>query len=70
MALSALAAAGAKALSVLTTLISIPLALSYLGDERFGVWSTLSALVLTLQFADLGLEIGRASCRERVCSTV
>lgn len=58
MALSALAAAGAKALSVLTTLISIPLALSYLGDERFGVWSTLSALVLTLQFADLGLGNG------------
>lgn len=58
LALSALAAALAKTLSVLTTLVSIPLALRYLGDERFGVWSTLSALVLTLQFADLGLGNG------------
>ena len=58
LALSALAAALAKLLSVLTTLVSIPLALAYLGDERFGVWATLSALVLTLQFADLGLGNG------------
>jgi len=58
LALSALAAALAKLMAVLTTLISIPLALRYLGDERFGVWSTLSALVLTLQFADLGLGNG------------
>lgn len=57
-ALSALAAAVSKALSVLATLVSIPLALGYLGAERFGVWSTLSALVLALQFADLGLGNG------------
>ena len=57
-ALSALAAALSKALSVLATLVSIPLALAYLGAERFGVWSTLSALVLALQFADLGLGNG------------
>lgn len=58
LALSALAAALAKTLAVLTTLVSIPLALAYLGDERFGVWATLSALVLTMQFADLGLGNG------------
>lgn len=57
-ALSAMAAALSKALSVLATLVSIPLALAYLGDERFGIWSTLSALVLALQFADLGLGNG------------
>lgn len=57
-ALSALAAAASKALSVLATLVSIPLALAYLGDERFGVWSTLSGLVLAMQFADLGLGNG------------
>ncbi|MDO9095623.1 MAG: oligosaccharide flippase family protein [Rubrivivax sp.] len=57
-ALSALAAALSKALSVLATLVSIPLALAYLGDERFGIWATLSALVLALQFADLGLGNG------------
>ena len=57
-ALSALAAALSKVIAVLTTLVSIPLALAYLGDERFGIWSTLSALVLALQFADLGLGNG------------
>ncbi|MBK7461061.1 MAG: oligosaccharide flippase family protein [Betaproteobacteria bacterium] len=57
-ALSAAASALSKILSVLATLVSIPLALAYLGVERFGIWSVLSALMLGLQFADLGLGNG------------
>ena len=58
IALSAAAAALSKVLGVASALLSIPLALSYLGTERFGIWSTLSTLVITLQFADLGIGNG------------
>lgn len=53
--LSALMNAAAKGVSVLTTAISVPLTLGYLGAERFGVWMTLSALIALLGFSDLGL---------------
>jgi O-antigen/teichoic acid export membrane protein len=58
VALSAGAAALSKVLGLLATLLSIPLALSYLGAERFGIWSTLSSVVIALQFADLGIGNG------------
>lgn len=58
VALSAATAALSKVLGLLATLLSIPLALSYLGAERFGIWSTLSSLVIALQFADMGIGNG------------
>lgn len=58
IALSAAAAALSKVLGLASALLSIPLALGYLGAERFGIWSTLSTLVITLQFADLGIGNG------------
>lgn len=58
IALSAAAAAVSKVLGLVAALLSIPLALAYLGPERFGIWSTLSSLVATLQFADLGIGNG------------
>lgn len=58
VALSAAAAALSKVIGLFATLVSIPLALGYLGAERFGIWSTLSSLVITLQFADLGIGNG------------
>jgi O-antigen/teichoic acid export membrane protein len=53
--LSAATSAGAKGISLLTTAISVPLTLGYLGSERFGMWMTLSALIALLGFTDLGL---------------
>lgn len=53
--LSAVATASAKGISLVTTAISVPLTLGYLGAERFGVWMTLSALIALLGFSDLGL---------------
>lgn len=41
-----------------TGLISVPLALSYLGVERFGIWMTLSAALAFITFSDLGVGIG------------
>lgn len=58
IALSAAASALSKVLGMVTALVSIPLALGYLGAERFGIWSTLSSLMVALQFADLGIGNG------------
>jgi O-antigen/teichoic acid export membrane protein len=47
--------ASARGVSLLTTAISVPLTLGYLGAERFGVWMTLSAFIAIIGFSDLGL---------------
>ena len=41
-----------------TGLISVPLALRYVGAERFGVWMTLSQALAFITFSDLGVGIG------------
>ncbi len=43
---------------VATGLISVPLALSYVGAERFGIWMTLSTALAFITFSDLGVGIG------------
>jgi O-antigen/teichoic acid export membrane protein len=58
VALTALASAGAKGVAVLTSLISVPLTLNYLGVERYGLWMTISSLTALLNFADLGMGNG------------
>lgn len=58
VAFSALAAGAARAVSVLTLFISIPVALAYLGDERYGLWVTITSLTLGLSLVDLGLGNG------------
>ncbi len=57
-ALSAMASALAKVVSVGAALITLPMALHYLGAERFGMWVTISSLVAMLAFADLGISNG------------
>ena len=56
--LSAVAAGLAKVLSVVTMLISVPLTLTYLGAERYGMWMIISSLIAMLSFADLGMGNG------------
>ena len=56
--ISAVAAAAAKALSVLSALISVPLTFRYLGPERFGVWMIISSFSILFSFADLGIGNG------------
>lgn len=57
-ALTALASGGARAVSLFALLISIPLALGYLGAERYGVAVTITAFTTMLVFADFGLGNG------------
>jgi O-antigen/teichoic acid export membrane protein len=56
--ITAFATAGARGMSILTGLVSVPLTLRYLGTERYGVWMTISSAIVLLVFADFGLGSG------------
>jgi O-antigen/teichoic acid export membrane protein len=56
--LSAIASASAQGVSILTSLISVPLTLGYLGAERYGLWVVISSTIAMLNFADLGMGNG------------
>ncbi len=58
VALTALASGAAKAIGLLAMLVSVPLTVSYLGEERYGLWMTVSSTVALLGFADLGIGNG------------
>ena len=45
----------ARLLSSALTLISLPLAVRYLGAERYGVWATIMSLVVWINLLDLGI---------------
>jgi len=45
----------AKALTVLTGFVSVPLTINYLGAERYGVWLTISSLLMWVALTDFGL---------------
>jgi len=52
---STLAAAIARGVNLVVSFISVPLAVGYLGRDRYGIWITISSLLMFLSFADLGL---------------
>lgn len=52
------ASLGARVVTVITYLVTVPLLVNHLGHERYGVWLTLSSLLAYLTFADLGLGNG------------
>ena len=45
----------AKALTMLMSFVSVPLVVHYLGAERYGVWLTISSLLLWVALTDFGL---------------
>lgn len=45
-------------LSILAGLVTVPLTLSYLGAESYGMWMTVSSLVGMASFADMGIGNG------------
>ena len=53
-----------KPLSMIISYIYVPIALDYLGVEKYGIWSTILTILSWISYLDI--EIGRASCRERV----
>jgi O-antigen/teichoic acid export membrane protein len=48
----------ARAVQVSTSLVTIPLAVHYLGNERFGLWMTISSVLAMANFADFGVGNG------------
>jgi O-antigen/teichoic acid export membrane protein len=48
----------AKLVVLATTIISVPLTYHYLGAERYGLWMTVTSVVLFLGFADFGVGNG------------
>lgn len=48
-------AAAARGLNLFVGFISVPLAVGYLGRDRYGVWITISSLLAFLSFTDFGL---------------
>jgi O-antigen/teichoic acid export membrane protein len=47
-----------KAAAMASSFLSIPLMISYLGPEKFGVWSTLLSIISWIVFFDLGIGNG------------
>jgi O-antigen/teichoic acid export membrane protein len=56
--LSSLAGGGARVVALVSSLIAVPIAVGYLGVERYGLYATLTALTAMLAFADFGLGNG------------
>jgi len=48
----------ARVITAFAALISVPLTIHYLGTERYGLWMTISSVIVLLGFADLGMGNG------------
>ena len=48
----------ARVVQVSTSLVTVPLTLKYLGNERFGLWMTISSVLAMAAFADFGVGNG------------
>jgi O-antigen/teichoic acid export membrane protein len=56
--LTAATALGGRGLTLILSLVTVPLTLNYLGPERYGVWLTISSVIALLAFTDLGIGSG------------
>ena len=47
-----------KGCSIIISLLLVPLTLDYISSELYGIWLTLSSIVLWLNFFDIGFTLG------------
>ena len=47
-----------KGLSIVTQLLLVPLTLNYVSSEIYGIWLTISSIIMWLGFFDVGLSLG------------
>ncbi|HLY43602.1 MAG TPA: oligosaccharide flippase family protein [Terracidiphilus sp.] len=57
-AMSGAAASAGKVVSLATSILTVRLTFRYLGPERYGIFITITSIVLMLGFADLGISNG------------
>lgn len=57
-ALTSFTSVVSRAVTVLTSLITVRLMVRYLGTERYGLWMTITSAVAMMSFADLGIGNG------------
>jgi O-antigen/teichoic acid export membrane protein len=55
---TAISSLGARSVTILVSLLSVPLTYNYLNAERFGAMMTIVSLVGTVSFADFGIGFG------------
>ena len=53
-----LASFGARAINLVSALVSVPLTYRYLGVERYGIWMVLVSFISAMGIADLGIGTG------------
>jgi O-antigen/teichoic acid export membrane protein len=58
IALTALASAASRIITIATSFITVPITLNYLGTERYGLWMTISSVIAMMAFADFGIGNG------------
>jgi O-antigen/teichoic acid export membrane protein len=56
--ITGLTSVSAKGVTLLSSLILVPLTFRHLGPERYGVWMTVTSMIQFLTFADLGIGNG------------
>lgn len=49
---------GIKGISIMVSFVLVPLTLGYLSSELYGIWLTLSSVLLCLSFFDVGFTLG------------
>ena len=47
-----------KGISILISLMLVPMTLGYVSSEMYGIWLTLSSIMLWLNFFDIGFTLG------------
>lgn len=55
----------ARAVTTAIALVTVPLVLSHLGKERYGLWNTITTVVAWAALFDLGLSNGLVNCLAR-----
>jgi O-antigen/teichoic acid export membrane protein len=65
--MTAVSAAVARAIGVLSSLITLPLTYRYLGAEQYGLWMLLVSMIAFMGFADLGIGLGLVNAISEAC---
>ena len=50
--------AGIKGISIIVSLLLVPLTINYVSSELYGIWLTLSSVISWLSFFDVGFGLG------------